>query len=256
MIQALVKALRVLEVVAEEPETARPLGLIAARCQLNSATCAHILRTLVETGYVEQAGRKLGYTLGPAAHRLAARGPYRKDLVSQAGAVMEQLAARLGETIILAVLRGGRRLTLHEIGGGGALQVRSDVVRADDPYVTATGRLLLAGLPKDELADFIRGAGLPGQRWPEAAGRAGLDGELARIRGEGLAIADRGEVIGVAFPIFKGERMAAALGLFLPAFRFAGTHREEVLSAMREAAEGLSRKEAAGGSRPAKERKS
>lgn len=236
MVKALERALRVLEAVAADPETPRPLGAIAARAGLNPATAAHILKTLLATGYAEQAGRKAGYTLGPAAHRLSARGPYRKDLVRRAEPAMAALAARLGETAVLAVLRAGRRVTLLEAEGGAAVQVRSDLLREDDPWVSATGRVLIAGLPEGELAALLRAAGRPGGRWPEAASAAGRRAALERVRRRGCALVERGEVTGAAFPVTEGGRTVAALGVFMPAFRFVAPHRRAVLDALRAAA--------------------
>jgi IclR family KDG regulon transcriptional repressor len=236
MAKALENALRVLEAVAEDPETPRPLGIIAARAGLNPATSAHILKTLAENGYVEQAGRKAGYTLGPAAHRLASRGPYRKDLVRRAEPAMARLTATTGETAVLAVLRGSRRVTLREVDGGAAVQVRTAVLREDDPWVSATGRVLVAGLADEALKDFLRAAGRPGARWPEACTAAGLAAALEEIRRQGFALVDRGEVTGLAFPVSERGRTVAALGVFLPTFRFASPNREKVLEALREAA--------------------
>jgi len=236
MAKALENALRVLEAVAEDPETPRPLGAIAGRAGLNPATSAHILKTLVAAGYVEQAGRGAGYTLGPAAHRLAARGPYRKDLVCRAEPAMARLTELTGETSVLAVLRGGRRVTLREVDGGAAVQVRAEVLREDDPWVSATGRVLVAGLAEDALGDFLRSAGRPGARWPEAATAAGLAAALEEIRRQGFALVDRGEVTGLAFPVTESGRTVAALGIFLPTFRFVAPHREAVIEALRAAA--------------------
>ena len=236
MLEAVRKALSVLEAVAARPESPTPLGELAATCGLNPATCAHILATLVEAGYVEQLGRKQGYVLGPAAYALSAHGSYRRDLVRLAEPVMAGLAESLGETVLLAALRGTRRVVLHEVEGSSLVRVRAEALRGDDPYEMATGRVLLAALSEEELAAFLKAAGAPGRRWPEAATAGKLRAELARIREAGHAAVDRGEVTGLAFPVTRGERTVAALGLFLPTYRFTPERRPKVLAALGEAA--------------------
>ncbi len=236
MIQSVSRAFRVLEIVAEQPETPRGLGTLATRAELNAATCAHILGTLVELGYVEQTAKKGGYILGPAAHALSAGGPYRKDLVRRVEPFMVELASQFGETAVLAVLRNNLRLTLREVEGASIVRIRADVLREDDPCLSATGRVLLAGLDDIALEGFLQSAGVPGRRWPEARTGAGLRRAMEDIRQQGFAVAKRGEVVGAAFPVVERGKTVAALGLFLPKFRFVSPHKEKVLEALRTAA--------------------
>jgi DNA-binding IclR family transcriptional regulator len=246
MAKVLENALRVLESVAEDPETPRALSIIAAGAGLNPATCSHILKTLAENGYVEQAARKAGYTLGPNAYRLSARGPYRKDLVRRAEPGMLDLSRRLGESVLLSVLRFGRRVTLREVESGAPVTVHSELLREADPWVSATGRVLIAGLDASDLEDLLRIAGRPGSRWPEAASATGLAESLADIRRKGYAVVEGREVTGLAFPIREKNRTVAALGSFVPQFRFVSPHREAVTEALRKAAAAASTAESAG----------
>lgn len=50
----------------------------------------------------------------------------------------------------------------------------------------------------------------------------------------------REDVIGIAFPVRQEGKVIAALGLFLPLFRFKGKHREEILKKMKETSERMS----------------
>ena len=99
MIGSLHKAFRVLELLADDQEQARPLGVIAARLGLNKATCAHVLKTLSELGYVEQLGPRQGYRLGPMAYALTRGRPYRRDLVAAAEPLMTELARQVGDQL-------------------------------------------------------------------------------------------------------------------------------------------------------------
>ncbi|NLC56499.1 MAG: helix-turn-helix domain-containing protein [Armatimonadetes bacterium] len=240
-IQAIRRALDVLEILAREPDVPQPLGEIAAQAELNAATCARILQTLVAAGYVEQVAPRKGYLLGPMAYALGARGPYRKDLVRAAEPLLTALAQAVQETVLLAALRRGRRVLLCQVEGDQTVQVRSDRLQCYDPYQSATGRLLLAYLPEEELEEFLRQQGLPGAAWPEANTEADLREALARIAEAGHLIrVTEAHVVGIAYPVWSRNTVVAALGLYLPEHRFAGAHRERILSAMADTADTLS----------------
>ena len=72
---------------------------------------------------------------------------------------------------------------------------------------------------------------------------AALARELAAIRKRGwVSHQTPGGITGVAFSIAPAAgRATAALGLFLPAFRYKGEHRRAILARMKETAAALSR---------------
>ena len=64
---------------------------------------------------------------------------------------------------------------------------------------------------------------------------------LAEIRGaSGPLVVVRNEVVAVACPIWEDGCLVAALGLYLPKFRFKGDHRKAVLGGLQRAAEDIS----------------
>ena len=240
MIQSLQRAFAALELLAETPDRPLPLSEIAGRLGLNLSTCANIMRTLLGLGYVEQARKKAGYSLGPAAYFLTRNGPYRKDLVQAALPIATALADEVRETVLVAALTGGRRSILCQVDGNEVFRVSEQFLLRQDVYQTATGRLLLAHLPEAELESFLATNGLPREDlWPEASTAPKLRDELDRLRRDARALT-AGDPAGIAFPICEGARVAAALGLFLPKDRFRGEHRRHVLKCMAEAARRIS----------------
>lgn len=255
MVASVEKALRLLEFLAAEGARERPLAEIAEGLDLNKATCSHLLKTLVELGYAEQSGPRKGYRLGPMAYMLSRGAAYRRDLVAAAEPRMADLAREVRETVLLAVLRRGRRFTLCQIDGTQDVQVRAEPVAtahggASPPwhttttvnvYETATGRLLLAHSAEDEVAAFVRANGLPGSRWPAVTDEASLASALAEIRGAGRVVnVTPTHVVGIAYPVRQDGRVVAALGLYLPEFRFGGEHKGKVLGGMEHAAAAVS----------------
>ena len=243
-IQVVRRAVRILELVAEQPETPRSLTEIAARAGLSAPTCSKIIGTLVQESYVEQIAPRKGYILGPMAYALAARGPYRKDLVACAQPAAQELAAATGETVLVAILHRHRRFMLLRVDGTQAVQVRPETTLEEDIYATATGRLLLANLPDKEREEYLAAAGLPKPSvWPKAATKAKLRAELREIRRAGCEFnIRRGEVAAIAFAIRERDRVVAALGLYLPAHRCEGKHHRKILDGMVKAAATISRR--------------
>ena len=242
MIQVIQRALAVLEHLAWHGENPVALGDIARATGLNSATCARILGTLMLEGYVEQEGRRQGYRLGPMAYTLTCRGPYRKDLVACAEPHVRDLARITGETAIVTILHQNTRYIICRAEGGQDVQVRADAVLRDDVYPYATGRLLVAHLPPAERDAFIAHSGLPAKAvWPDAHTKPGLLAELAALKSMSTAVTTKnGQIVGLARPIRHADRVVAALGLYLPASRFSGAHRDALLKALDSAADAIS----------------
>lgn len=240
MIRVLSRALDVLEYLAERPADSHGLAAIAIATRLDPATARRILSALAARSYVEQPVARQGYRLGSMSFALTARGPYAPDLVAAANPPVAVLAAHLGETVLLAVLRDGRRFTLCQADGSRAIQVRTTVLLDPNPYRRATGRLLLAHLDPAALAAFIRAAGLPGAEWPEARSRSALDSVLARIRREPVYVLFHDGLAAVAAPVRAGACVVASLGAYMPVEHFRG-RRTQVLKALCETATAISR---------------
>lgn len=243
MIQVIHRAFDILEFLARDPHRPKPLGEIAGALSLNAATCANILKTMVERGYVHQVAPKKGYMLGLAVRGLAREELRYQKLLQVAELPMTRLASSLRETMLIAVLEGLRRVNLCLVEGDAHLQVRHDIITSDDIYRTATGRLLLAHLAEVRVEAFTIRKGLPTMdEWPGAETSEGLRAALALIREEDRVVVPvRKDLAAVASPIRAGKTVVAALGLYLPAFRFEGEHRGRVLDGMKETADAISR---------------
>ena len=244
MIQVLNRAFDILDYLSVDPDRPKRLGQIAGDLGLHPATCANILKTMVRRGFVDQSAPKSGYTLGPAAYRLARSGPYRRDLVAASEAPMTALAKELQETVLISVLRGHERVVPCQVEGDQDLQVRSDITSISGMYESATGRLLLAFLPEERLETFIIARGLPGKgAWPGVKTKSQLSAALRKIRKDEKVIdTSQPQITAAAYPIREYETVVAALGLFLPKFRFRGNHRKKVLSGLEATADEITRR--------------
>jgi IclR family transcriptional regulator, KDG regulon repressor len=240
MIQVIHRGLDILELLGSQPERTFPLGEIAGLLDLHRATCSNILKTLVQRGYVERLPARGGYRLGSLASPWQGLAAHDRELSMLAKPVLQTLSQELNETSLLGVIRGTRRVTLECAASDRDLQVRSRQVRS--VYETASGRLLLAYLPAEQLEAFVARVGLPeGLVWPKVKSAKDLDQALAGIRRKKLARSDSAEhVVGLAVPVRRRGEVVASVSVYLPEVRFTSERRDEIISALQRAGEEIS----------------
>jgi DNA-binding IclR family transcriptional regulator len=240
MISSLERAFDLLELIASSP-TPLQSGALAKALGLHPATCSNLIKTLVTRGYLNQVAPRKGYELGPMAYYLARGGPWRKDLVTVAGPHMAALARKTEESVVLATLHQGRWYQLAEIRGDQPVQVNAEG-GGEQVYRTATGRLLLALMPEETLI-VTRRYGYPTREvWPQVHDLTSFVEFRQAVRDDGgLVESSTGPagVARVAFPIREGEKVVAALGVYLPEFRFVGAHQTEVVTQAYKAAKDI-----------------
>ena len=228
MIQVINRALNILEFVSKERDREFSLSEIANGLNLNASTCANIIKTLVNRGYLEQQGKKQGYKLGSQAYYLTGNFSNKKELMKVAVGPMQELRSKLNESCILAIVKENMRVTLHKELSTQELQVVSDR-EEKNIYLTATGRIILACLDTDAQLHFIRKYGLPDTMWPGVQNEDDLIYELDKIRQKQLAVHfDGAYIVGVGAPIYKNGEVVAAIGVYLPEVRFTYEVQEQI----------------------------
>lgn len=220
MIQVIHRALDIVELIARDPDKEFGLGEIAETLGLNKGTCANIIKTLVNRGYLDQSGKKKGYKLGSGAYYLTGNFSHKKELLQVSKEPLKELQEKLNESCILAIIRGNMRYTLYKETSTQALQVITDN-EEKHVYLTATGRVMLACMDHQKRAHFIEKYGLPGEMWEGVRNKDDLMNELDKIKEKQLAIHyDGAYVVGVGAPIFQNEKVIASVGIYLPEVRF------------------------------------
>lgn len=237
MIQVIERCFTILAKVAEDPQRVWSIREMADLIGVQPATCFHIVNSMVELGYMERLGMRRGYRLGPAVNGLCHNFAYRPELVRLADSPMRQFVQEQKEGVVLAVLNGTKRYVICEAKPDQhhKLQVNYNPTVIEDVYYTATGLLLLAHCTRQQQERFLAVSGLPGEAlWPAVRTREDFFRELERIAEKPMLIRDwHPTLVSVAFPVFdRGERFIAALGGYIPAYRFEGEHRENVLAGL------------------------
>ena len=220
MIQVIHRALNILELVASDKRKIWSLSEIADTLGLNRGTCANIIKTLVQRGYIEQEDRHRGYSLGYRIYKLVNSEEYMLRSLQAMKPYVNALRDTLNENIILSVISNDMRILVYEAECTHELSVRT--IPEMPVYRATTGRLILAHYQEKQLEAFISKTGLPSEVvWPAAASREGLLSELENIRKQDVYVTiNSNHVAGLAAPVFKKDRVIASLGIYLPDVRY------------------------------------
>ena len=221
MSTSLARGLRIIDVLAQE---SRPLGVteIAQRTGASKSGVHSLLAALVRAGYV-QRGAGGTYRLGLKAWEIGRSLPVSR-LVQAASPLMDELAARLKEGVVLGVLDGCEVVYVHKVEGDQAVRVHAEVGDRIPGYCTSTGLALLADLDSAGI-DRLLPDKLPAVTAATIVDRRALHGELKRVRLRGYAINRGGwrtDVGGIAAAIHVKDAkplLAAGLCVALPRYR-------------------------------------
>lgn len=235
MIQVIERVAAILDLVSSEKRS-WPMTEIADTLKINRATCANILKTLVELGYLEKNELKKGYSLGYQLYKITGSNDRISSILEFSHPIIDEMAHKINESTILSTIRNDRRILLYQVLCNHEIQVKAKT--ESTVYRTTTGRLQLAYFGRQKLEDFIKIAGMPGEEWPEASTREKLEEELSAIRKKKLLLTiNKNHVVGLAAPLFHNENIVAAIGIYLPDIRFSPEKLKQLESALSEAAD-------------------
>ena len=154
-IQSVSRALDILEVLSNvQGELA--LNGIAAITGLNVSTCHHIIQTLMNRGYVSQAQKGRGYTLGSRVLELSSNSARQFTLVDFAMPELELLNQITQENVHLAVIQGSDLVVLAELDSPQVVRVvTGGISYASAAHATSLGKAILAWLPDQEVTRLL-----------------------------------------------------------------------------------------------------
>jgi DNA-binding IclR family transcriptional regulator len=151
LIQSLRRGLRLLESVVERgPATARELSRVTG---IALPTTYHLLRTLVDEGYLDRIGGG-AYAVGGQC-RSAAELERSTRTVPALRGELRRLGEAAGTSICLAALEDDAVRLLHFIANPRAPRVDWWAGMALPAHATAVGKCVLAQLPAGDRSDFI-----------------------------------------------------------------------------------------------------
>jgi DNA-binding IclR family transcriptional regulator len=259
-IQAIDRAMAMLEVIANAGPDGVPLKALTTAVGLHASTGRTLLSSLVIHGLADQHEGSRRYVLGSRFLELNRLYVSRADLAAVSAPVVRDLWEHTRETVHLSVLQNLQRVDLAVLVSPQLLNINPTPARVTDASVvplfrTAAGKVLLVGLPADEL-DAVLAEALS-SRTRHGLSRNEVVRQLARIREQGYATNFEEEaagVCGVAAPVRDHtDRIVAALCVGYPSVRHSDEHDRMLRGSVIEAAGRLSALLGADGDRAAVE---
>ena len=238
------KVERVLDCYIRSGEPSRSFVELLEGTGLSRASLHRTLSEMVESGFLSQAERGEEYRLGPLLRSAAALSSAAVGLPSIARPWMEQLRDRCRETIVLAELHGASVVPVLRAEGLHEMRMNQEVGKRYPAHAGATGKVLLANLPAEELKRLLAGARLEALTPATRTSRRRLDADLKLIRRAGVGVT-RGErvpdAVAISAPIFDASsRAVAALTISGIASRYEPGRLSEDARAVQEVAAAIS----------------
>lgn len=190
-INSILRACSILRCFSRE-KTHFTVSELARQLQLDRSTTYRILLSLERCGLVEKDERSKSYSLGVAAFEIGNTYLGRLDFIQFSKPVMMDLAARVQETVHLAVLSENEIVYVDKVDSPRTLGVVSKIGQRAPLYCTALGKTLLAYQPKEERSRIIQEIKLKPYTEHTITSKKKLFEELERIRQQGYAF-DRRE---------------------------------------------------------------
>ncbi|KQS60710.1 IclR family transcriptional regulator [Geodermatophilus sp. Leaf369] len=241
-IESVDNALKVLLLLGERPSLR--LTDVSQYLGVASSTAHRLLAMLQFRGYVRQDAATRGYVPGPTLDGLAMGVLRRLDVRARARPVLEKLNADLQETVHLGRLEGADVHFIDSIESSRALRVGGRLGRSIPAHCTSNGKVLLAGLPEDQLRALYPDEQLRQLTSHSIGTRTLLLEVLAQVRAQGFATSDEESEEGVcslavALPARHAPRLA--VNASVPLSRLTPEVRQDVLTHLFAAVEEIDR---------------
>jgi len=196
---------------------------LALHLGLDRSTTYRLLLSLEKCGLVEKDEKTGEYSLGMAAFEIGNIYMRQMDFIQVSKPRMAELAARVQETVHLAVISGTEIVYVDKVDSPRALGVMSKIGQRGPLHSTALGKVLLAFQPEGELSGIMRQIKLKSFTADTISSKRKLMDELRKIRRKGYAFDFKESEQGVeciAAPIRNH------LGDVVAALSISGPHRK------------------------------
>lgn len=215
MIVSIHKASVLLKALAKYYPESVSLDTLSKETGISKSTCVQMLNTLIHDALAERTKYSM-YCLGAGCFHLTRSGRFDKKRMDICRPILYWLRDKTGETALISQIRSSEKYTVDYAIGNYRLHNSGDDIILDDIYRTATGRMIVAHLPDDDLYSLVERHGLPdGTNWKAFDNMASFKKALTKLRESPWIMVDS-ELVGYAAPIFCGNTVFGAIGLAVP----------------------------------------
>lgn len=142
--------LRILRLLASR-NSPTPAAMIATLLDLPRSSVYQLLTVMSEQGFITHYPEDKSYGLGVAAFELSSAYTRQEPLARLGAPLIAQLVDKVGESAHLAILHGSDVLYIVEERAKGRPSLVTDVGVRLPSHLTASGRAILAALPKSQV---------------------------------------------------------------------------------------------------------
>jgi DNA-binding IclR family transcriptional regulator len=218
---AVERAVDLLFLIAEQGEAA--LTDLARAIGSSGSAVHRILTALKRKGLIQQPQENGPYSLSWSILALTQRLTSEADVRSLSVPFMTELRDLTGETVTINVRSGYHRVCIDQVEGPHEVRWRQDVGKVSPLYAGATGKVILAYLPPEELKDYLRTVRFEQLTPYTTVDRREIQREVEQVRKQGYALRTQDRILGVAgisAPIFDPHgAVAGALTIAGPSER-------------------------------------
>lgn len=241
-VQSLVRGLDVIRSFGPASQR-QTLSQVAAATGLARATARRFLHTLIAEGYADTNGQD--FWLTPRILELGYSYMSGLGLPAIAQPHLEKLVAEVGESSSLSVLDGTDVVYVSRVPVRRIMTVNITIGTRFPAYATSMGRVLLAGLPADERAEYLKNLEMDKLTPHTVTDPKELAAELDQVASQGYCIVNQELELGLrslAAPVVnpQGEVVAAVNVSTQTAVHTLEDVRANILPAVRATAEAIS----------------
>lgn len=233
------KSLTVLEAIFQHRDGIGTRAL-AYQLKLNVASVHNIAQTFCKRGYLRQDPDSKVFYPGIRLLLLGRHPSYIRSLSLSATAIVDEVARKLNESVMLASLDHGRVLNLRYVPSSQALRVQESEDMSEHAYCTAVGKILLTLMSEAELSIYLHEIHFQALTPRTIVTAERLRQEIQSVREKGYAETHDEfceGVSAVAVPIFDPwGTIVAAIGASAPSVRMDKENFEMTLQELRLAA--------------------
>ncbi len=204
-VQSLIRALTLLNRIAESSDDRATLTDLAQQVGLPASTAHRLLTTLEQERYVRFNNEGRLWSVGVQAFVVGCTFTKTRSLVGVARPHMRHLMEDGGETVNLAVEDEGEAVYLSQVECRQIIRVFARPGTRVPLHCSAVGKAILTGASDKKLSKILHQRGMPRLTVKTIISPSALRADLERARACGYAVDDEEHAIGlrcVAAPIF------------------------------------------------------
>lgn len=203
-IQSVQRALQLLSLFAPHrmqlapPRKEWTITDLARASGLHKSVTARLMATMALDGFVVQDPVTKAYRIGPQAFAVGSAYEPLTVLDRVARTTMEELTARCGHASYLGVPAGRHYVFLVAVESIRSIRVTIEVGESRSYHTGAIGKVLLADLDDERIAELIGPDPLPAMTPRSITARAVLLGEIEEVRATGVAFNREESILGAS----------------------------------------------------------